>query len=222
MNHSPFRELVRKDLVLYRNMMLATLAVGALAVFMITRGPLLFYLGSITALCSFIILSIFLVQSGILMERKQRVHHFVLSLPITGWQYMLAKLLGLALAFLLPFVLISGASLLLIASYPPSRGFLPFATTVLMYFPMYFAVLISVTATTRGYGPNTAAIIFFNVGLNLFIAGLLRTPSVGATIQGSEAIWPPVLLWVLAIEFAVAAVALALALRHLHSKTDYL
>lgn len=222
MKRSLFLELVRKDLLLYRNMMLLPLAVGAVALFLITRGGLMFYLGAVATLCVFIIQLIFLVQSGIVMERKERVHQFVLSLPVTGHQYLLAKSSALALAFLVPFVLVGGAALLLIGLHPPGRGFLPFATVVLCYLPMYCAVLLSVTAASRSEAANTGVVIFFNIAINLFIPWLLRIPSVAATIEGSEAVWTPELLWVLSLELAVSVAVPALTLWQQRKRTDYL
>jgi len=222
MNHSLFWDLVRKDLALYRGMILMALAVGAISIFAITRGNTMFYLGSVAALCAFVILIIFLVQFGVLTERKERVHFFVLSLPITGWQYTLAKLVALSIAFFVPFLLTSAASLTLMAVHPPSRGFVPFATTVLAYFPLYFAVLISVTAGSKSDGPNVTAIIFFNIALNLLIPGLLRIPSVAATIRGTEVVWTAELLWIIALEIGVGALAVVWMLRRQQKQTDYL
>src|SRR5690606_31100817 len=159
-----------------------TLAICALAVFLITRGSLLFYIGCVMMLSAFVIQLIFLVQFGVLTERKERVHHFVLSLPITGQQYALAKLLALGVAFLVPFLLASGTTLFLIAQSPEGRGFLPFATTILLYFPMYFAVLASATLVSKGDGVNIAMVIFFNIAINLVIPGVMRIPSVAATM----------------------------------------
>jgi ABC-2 type transport system permease protein len=222
MSHSLFWDLVRKDLALYRSIVLATLAVGAMAALMVTQGGILFYLGCVTVICAFVILSILLVQFGIVMERKNHVHLFVLSLPISGRQYLLAKMLALAMAFMAPFVLTSGAALWLFGSHPPSRGFLPFATTVLLYFPMFFAVLLSVAAATRGEGPYLATVTFFSIGINLVILGLLRIPAVSATIDGSRAVWTPELLWVLSLELAISVAVPALTLWRQHQRTDYL
>lgn len=222
MNHNLFWDLVRKDLSLYRGMVLGTAAIGAFSVFLITRGMLMFYLGSVMMLCAFVIQIIFLVQFGVLTERKERVHQFVLSLPITGRQYALAKLVALSLAFLVPFVLTSAAALVLVGMYPPSRGFLPFATTILLYFPLYFAVLVSITLAGKGEGGNMATVIFFNVAINLIIPGILRIPSVGATIGGTEVVWTPELVSISTLELAVSVLAIAVLLWRLRTKTEFL
>jgi hypothetical protein len=114
------------------------------------------------------------------------------------------------------------AALLLIGLYPPSRGFLPFATTILLYFPLYFAVLVSISLAGKGDGGNMAAVIFFNVAINLIIPGVLRIPSVGATIGGTEAIWTPELVFISTLELAVGVLSIAVLLWRLRTKTDFL
>lgn len=222
MNHNLFWELVRKDLRMYRSMVLLTLGICAPAVFLITRGNVMFFIGSVLALSSFIILTIFLVQFGMTAERKERVHVFVLSLPITGQQYVLAKIVALGVAFLVPYLLTSLASLALLASYPPSHGFIPFSVTILLYFPMYFAVLIAVTAAAKSDAPNITAVIFFNIAINLIIPGLLRIPSVAATVRGSVAVWTPELLSVIALELGITVFALVLTLWRQRNKTEFI
>jgi hypothetical protein len=222
MNHNLFWLLVRKDLRLSRDMILITLAVGAFSLFLMTRGTVLYYIGCVIALSALVIHLIFLVQLGLMMERKERVHLFILSLPITGQQYVLAKLVALSSAFFAPFLLIAATSLALIAWYPPSRGFLPFAATILMYFPMYFAVLFSVTASAKSDGANIAAVIFFNIAINLVIPGVMRIPSVAATIGGTEVVWTPELLLIIALEVGVGACAILLLLWRQRNKTEFL
>jgi hypothetical protein len=222
MNHSLFWDLVRKDLGLYRMMSFVTLAIGAVGVFLLTRGPLMFYLGCVAMLCAFIIHIIFLVGAGVITERKERVHHFVLSLPITGWQYTLAKITALSIAFFVPFVIVGGTALLLMALNPPSRGFVPYAATILMYMPLYFAMLVSVSTSNKTEGPHVAVIIFFNIAINFLIPGLMRIPSVAATMGGTEVIWTPELLLVIAVEIGVGALTLVWMLWRQHTRTEYL
>jgi ABC-2 type transport system permease protein len=222
MNHSLFWDLVRKDLAIYRFFTLGTLAICAVALVMITQGAVLFYIGSVTLCCAFILLIIFLAQMGIVAERKERVHHFVLSLPITGQQYVLAKLLALSIAFFVPFLLGSGVALLMIGTYEPSIGFLPYATTILLYFPLYFAVYVSVALSTKSEGAAMAPVLFFNIAINLFIPGLMRIPSVAATMGGTEAVWTSELLLIIALEVGVSVLAIALLLIGLRKKSEFL
>lgn len=222
MNHSLFWDLVRKDLEIYRVFILGTLAICVLSVWMMTQGTVLFYISSVTMCCAFILLIIFLAQFGIVSERKERVHHFVLSLPITGQQYVLAKLIALSTAFFVPFLLGSGLALFLIGSYPPSKGFLPYATTILLYFPLYFAVYVSVALSSKSEGAAMWPVLFFNIAINLFIPGLMRVPSVAATMGGTEAVWTSELLLIIALELGLGVLAITFLLLRLRNKTEFL
>src|SRR5690606_16689080 len=99
-------------------LIIGSILVGAVGVFLLTQGPVPFFVGATTSLCALLLLTIFLVQTGMVAERKSLVHYFVLSLPITGWQYTLAKLTAMTLALLLPWILLGGAALLLMALHP--------------------------------------------------------------------------------------------------------
>jgi hypothetical protein len=222
MNHSLFWDLVRKDLVIYRYFILGTLAICGIALVLVTQGAVMFYVGSVTLCCALILLLIFLVQFGVVAEKKERVHHFVLSLPITGQQYVAAKLLALSIAFFVPFLLASGIALYMFGSHPPSRGFVPYATTILLYFPMYFAVFVSVALASTSEGAAMAPVLFFNIAINLFIPGLIRIPSVAATMGGTEVVWTPELLSISALELAVSVLSIAVLLWRLRTKTEFL
>jgi hypothetical protein len=128
----------------------------------------------------------------------------------------------LGCAFLIPFLVTSVVSLSLMASYPPSHGFIPFAVTILLYFPMYFSILIAVTASAKSDAPNITVVIFFNIAINLFIPGLLRIPSVATTVGGSVAVWTPELLAIIALEAGITVIALVLTLWRQRTKTEFL
>jgi len=222
MNHNLFWDLVRKDLTIYRYFILGTLAICGLALVMIMQSALMFYIGSVMLCCAFILFLIFLVQFGVVAEKKERVHHFVLSLPITGQQYILAKLVAASIAFLVPFLLISGIALYMFASQPASTGFVPYATTILLYFPLYFAVFISVALMSRSEGAAMAPVLFFNIAINLFIPGLMRVPSVAATMGGTEAVWTPELLLIIGLELGISGLAICWLLWRQRNRTEFL
>lgn len=222
MNHSLFWELVRKDLAIHRIFVLGAFAICAVALVLMRQSPVMFYIGSVMLSCALILLIIFLVQFGIVSERKERVHHFVLALPITGRQYVIAKLLALSLSFYVPFLLASGIALYMIGSYPPSKGFLPYATTILLYFPLYFSVFCAVALASKSEGAAMWPVLFFNIAINLFIPGLMRIPSVAATMGGSEIVWTSELLTISTLEIAVSVLSIAVLLWLLRTKTDFL
>ncbi|HTQ99405.1 MAG TPA: ABC-2 transporter permease [Candidatus Acidoferrum sp.] len=221
MNNNLFWNLVLKDLRLYRIMIGVAVAAGMMALTLLPQGSIAFFVGSSLALCALIILLITLVQMAVIGERKSQTHYFMLSLPITGRQYVFAKIVAMAFAFFVPWLLIGGGALLLI-SLGPVKGFIPFAVTVLMYFPLYFACVIAAAVARKAEAWSMGVIVFFNIAINMFIPGLLRIPSVATTANGPVAIWTPELLLVLAIEIVTATAVLVFALWSQGKKTEYL
>ena len=87
MNSAIIRQLVLADLYLLRWMIVGAVAGGAGAIAVMPLGRVPAYVGSVLLICVLIILNIFLVMSGIVQERKDKVQVFVLSLPISPMQY---------------------------------------------------------------------------------------------------------------------------------------
>lgn len=216
-----FWNLVLKDLGLYRNFIFMSLVSGLFGLVLLTQGATGFFVGSSVSLCTLIVLMITLVQVGMIGEKKSLTHYFVLSLPITGQQYIFAKMTALAISFFVPWFVIGGGALTLI-SLGPVQGFIPFTITVLMYFPLYFACIVVAASVRKAETASMGVIVFFNVAINLFIPALLRIPSVAETSRGSVAIWTPELLLVISIEIGVAIAVLLLALTLQYKKTEYL
>lgn len=220
--NSVFWNLVAKDLKLYSWLVLIALAVGAASLLLLPHGNVAFFVGVSIGMASFVLLIMMTVIWGINEERKHQIHLFVLSQPITGQGVVLAKMLAVSITVLVPWLLISGGAIGMFLSNPDVHGFIPFAVTVLLFFPVYHAVMLSVAVTRQWAGLTIPVAILFNVGLNLFIPGVLRIPSVGATIEGSEMIWVSELQMIIALEIGIAVLAPALVLLSLRKRKEFL
>ena len=135
MNGSIVRQLILKDLYLMRwiDRRLASLAAGRDRADAAEPASRPTSAASRSSACS-IILNILLVMSGVVQERKDKVLLFILSLPISTTQYIAAKMVANAIAFV---GAVAGAD-----GRPPSRhrrrraipnGILPFRMAVLGY-----------------------------------------------------------------------------------------
>ena len=102
MNSAIIRRLVLADLYLLRWMILGAVAGGTAAIAVMPLGRVPAYVGSVLLICVLIILNIFLVMSGIVQERKDKVQVFLLSLPISPMQYTAAKIASNAIGFRRP------------------------------------------------------------------------------------------------------------------------
>ncbi len=114
MNSAIIRQLVLADLYLLRWMILGAVAGGAAAIALMPLGRVPAYVGSVLLICVLVILNIFLVMSGIVQERKDKVQVFLLSLPISPMQYTAAKIASNAIGFVVPWLLLTAAALVMI------------------------------------------------------------------------------------------------------------
>ena len=107
------------------------------------------YVGFVSLICVLVILNIFLVMSGVVQERKDKVQLFILSLPVSTAQYAVAKMTGNAIAFVVPWAVLTAAATWVIDVTPMPNGSLPFWLTVLVLPP---DVLLR---AARGRGDST-------------------------------------------------------------------
>ena len=82
MSRSVVRQLIVKDLYLTRWMVVGSLAAGGAAIAVMPLSVVSGYVSSVSLICTLVILNIFLVMSGIVQERKDKVQLFFLSLPV--------------------------------------------------------------------------------------------------------------------------------------------
>jgi ABC-2 type transport system permease protein len=216
MNRSTIRQLILKDLYLVRWMIVGSMVAGLVALAMLPLGRVSAYVGGVSLICVLIILNIFLVM-GVAQERKDKVLLFVLSLPVSTTEYTVAKVLANAIAFTVPWLILTAANIALIDASQIPNGILPFWMAVLGYLLFYYCALLAVALVKDSTGWHTTAIIIGNVSVNFFIPFVLSRPSVRAYGEGPTAVWTGDIVGLIAIEILAGVVALALAV-YFHSR----
>lgn len=206
--------LVRKDLFLLRWPILGTLAAGLAALVLLPMGNLTSYFGGMSLICALIILNIVVVHYAVTQERRERMLLFVLSLPVTPREYTLAKVSAAGIAFGVPWLLLTAATVALIAATRIPDGVLPFWLATLGYLLFYFCALLALALVKDGLGWHTAGITVGNISVNILIPVLLNLPSIATHIEGPRAVWATDVLILIAAEIALGLGVLALAARH--------
>jgi ABC-2 type transport system permease protein len=224
MSRSVVTRLVLKDFYLQWPLIAGSLLLGfaMLGIALFGGGPITFYVGSVSFICVLILLNVLLVGATVAQEKKDKVMLFVLSLPVSTTQYALTKLVSSLLAFLIPFCLLGGAAILVIALTPIPHGLIPLTLAVMMYVCVYFCIFLAVALAADSVLKNTIVIICGNVGLNFLIAWLLNRPSVALASKGPVAIWSPEIIATLTVEVLGSLLALAAALVMILRKKDFL
>jgi ABC-type multidrug transport system permease subunit len=208
MSHSVVRQLILKDLYLTRWMVLGSLVAGAGALALMPLSLMSGYVSSVSLVCTLVILNIFLVMSGIVQERKDKVQLFFLSLPVSTSQYTIAKIVANAIGFVVPWVVLTIATLVVIDVSAIPNGVVPFWVAVLVYLLAYYCVLLSVAIVSDSTGWHATTITLGNISVNFLIPFLLSLPSVVEHRTGPVAVWTPDIVAIIAIELGVGVLAL--------------
>jgi ABC-2 type transport system permease protein len=214
------RQLILKDLYLVRWMIISAVATGLVAVGIMPLGTVPGYVGFVSLICVIVILNLFLVMSAVVQERKDKVHLFVLSLPVSTAQYAAAKVMSNAIAFVLPWCILTATVSLVIDVTALPNGGLPFLLTVLVYLLMYYCVLLAVAMVSDSTAWHTSVITVGNISVNFLIPLLLGLPSVSAHRTGPVAVWTGDIAVILAIQVVVAVAALWIALQVCSRRSD--
>ncbi len=211
MSRSIVTRVILKDLYLGRWLIGGTLLAGLVSLAMLPLSRVGYYVGSISLLCVLIVLNLFITFQFVVGERKDKTQLFVLSLPISTAQYTGAKVASSGLAFLLPWLILTGGCALVIDRSAIPNGMIPLSVAVLTYVLAYFCVFLAVALVTDVSAWATTVIIVGNISVNFLIPWLLGRPSVIATRDGPVAVWTPDVLGVIAAELLCGLLALGVS-----------
>lgn len=220
MSGSVVAHLVRKDLFLMRWPIAGTLAGGAAALALMPQGKFQAYLGGVLLICALVILNIVVALYAVAQERREKMAVFIFSLPVSPGQYTMAKVVAAGIAFVGPWLLLTAATMALIAGTALPDGLLPFWLAVLGYQLFYFCALLALTLVKDTSGWNAAGITVGNVSVNIVIPLLMAMPSIAAHIEGPRAVWTGDVLAVIGGELVLGALVLALAVRYHARRPD--
>jgi ABC-2 type transport system permease protein len=221
MSHSVVWRLIVKDLFFLRWFMIGSIAAGAGALAIMPQGRMASYVGAVSLICTFIVLLIFLVMGAVVQERKDKVMLFILSLPVSTTQYVFAKVISNAIAFGVPWIVLTIATFVVVDRTQIPNGVLPFYTALLGYFAFYYCALLGVALLADSNGWHGVAITVGNISVNFLIPYLLSRPSVKDNIEGPTAVWSSDIFTVLGIELVLAIVALGTAIYVRTRKLDF-
>jgi ABC-2 type transport system permease protein len=212
MNGSIVRRLIAKDLILMRPMMVGALVFGGIGMALMPFGETRFFVGWIVLFISATLLAIFTTAVGVITERKDRVHLFVLTLPVSPAQYLRAKLAASAIAFFVPWAILFSAVLTLVAATGIPNGIMPFLAMLLCYVICYYAAYLGMSLVTDSAIWSTVVIIAGNTAPVFLIPVFLRVSGAGIDFVPPDADWTGAVLGVLAGEIAFGAAVLGIAL----------
>jgi ABC-2 type transport system permease protein len=205
------RKLIAKELHVNRWLVAGAAVAAVTAILLASQGRTGFNVGALTWLTAIIALGVMLAIYGVANERKEHSLEFVLSLPLSPRDYVLAKLLGLALCFFLPWLLASAAALAVVRADPDiPDGLLPYTVLLCSFLLANFSLVLSGTLHARSEALVVATIVATNMGVSLFMFVVGGLPGLQLHMRGPTAVWNAAFWTVLAVELLVLALAFTL------------
>lgn len=221
MSRTIVRRLIVKDVYLQWPVSVGALLAGGVAIALLPRGEIAYFVGWISLLVVLVLLGVGTVWMSVIDERKDKVLLFVLSLPVSMKQYLFAKLAAHAVAFLAPWAVLTAAALAVIAVSPVPDGLMPSLAIILFWPVCYYALLLCVGLVTDSQIWTVVVIVACNIAPTFFIPALYQLPSLDVTNPAASAQWGVDAFVVLGFEFALCVVAIGLGTVFHSRKTDF-
>jgi hypothetical protein len=212
MNRSVFWALVRKDLYLMRGLMVAGIAAGFIGFFLMRFGSVGFAVGGILYITASMASGIFIAMLSILTDRMKNSRLFALSLPISGSQFGLAKLVSAWLAYGIPWLVLTALALFaFLVPEEADRGMVVYAVLLQGFVLVCFALIVATLYVIKSdlwIGP---VILFINIGFSLFMVKL-NQPVITQPLRTDAIVWTPFAQAMLAGEALALIVSTAFVL----------
>jgi ABC-2 type transport system permease protein len=217
------RKLIAKELHVYRWLIVGGVAAIIVSLLVCALGKTGFSIGSLAWLTTIIALGVMLSLYGIMNERKEQSLPFVLSLPLSIADYVRAKMLGLALCFLVVWLTASVGALLLIFTVDSiPDGLAPYAVLLCVFMLANFSVVLCGTMHAQSEALTSTIIVVTNMGVSIFMFTIGPLPGIQKSMWQAVPVWNATFWTVLGCELAVLAIASAIPFFVAARRRDFL
>jgi len=215
-------QLIRKDWRLHRVLIFASIFAGVVALAIVqfaTESTMV--LGAVWFFISMIMVGTML-PIAIVNERKKQNLAFLMSLPISSIQYTTSKLLSGTGMFLIPWLTLLAAALLLIEV----RGIFPHGVIpvllILALMPFVgFCIITAAALIGESEGWGIAANVACNSSYGLAYYFLTRVPGVMAHSASAVVVWSPATMKILVTELVLIPLLLGMTYFVQSRKRDF-
>lgn len=198
--------LVRKDWALNKQnfWLFSLLGLLSVSIFLI-ESTKAFYLAMTLILCVVILIGALLVFSSVVNEHKDKTMPFIMSLPVTCMDYTKAKLIFNLGAYSVAWVVLTTATLAVIAFKPHlSNGLMPIALIVLIQLFVSFLLVLGTSLVTGSEKWTIVVTTFTNISVSLFMFWVGSFDGIYEHLNGGVAVWNSTVMTVIAVEVALA------------------
>jgi len=224
MNTRMVKLLILKDWYLQRWTLVGYLSASAAALGLLGfGGETAFAAGSILLITVLIALGMHLAMATVIIERTEKTLPFVMSLPISPYEYTVSKIVANLLIFLLPWTaLLIGATVVILGRPGVPDGLLPFMVLINLELFVAYCIVLCMALVSESTGWTIAATVACNLGLQAFLYYVGHLPSIAATKLGPSVVWNSAAIGILTVEIAIIIFLLAITLWLQSRKRDFL
>ncbi|MCB1564480.1 MAG: ABC-2 transporter permease [Xanthomonadales bacterium] len=214
-NASIIRLLVAKDWQLFQKQLALYVLAGIVALCLLALAkPWAFYLGSLMLIVVVVAAACFSISASLMVERKEHTLAFVMSLPVSPWDFTIAKLLGNLVTFGVPFLVLCLGTLGTVLFTPLPDGLFVYALLIFGYVLFAYSVALSIAMTVESEGWNTFAMIGSMVLINPFIMGLAQIDAISSQIEQDAIVWSTPAVAILLTQVILSVAVLGFTVWH--------
>lgn len=215
--------LVIKDWQIYQKQLAAFVAGLLLALSLVGMGELWsFAVGSLLLLVLLTVIGQILIQTSLVIERKEQTVPFIMSLPVAPMEFYWGKLLANLAIYLVPFTLVAGGSAALTLTTPLPNGLLVPFLLIFCFVLMTFCVMLCVAIAVESEAWITFTMVALMTLIGPFIYGIMRVGAIGTNLNTNNIVWSAPAVGVLAGELSVIAIVISITSWFHSRKTSFL
>ena len=218
------KRLILKDWYFQRWLIGGYFAGGVVSLaFLGMGGSWSFYAGTVLLMTVLIAMGAQVVIGTVVRERSQQTLPFIMTLPVSTWEYTTAKILANVTIFLVPWTaLVAGTIGVLAGSPRVPIGMIPFAVIVLTELFASYCLTLAVAIVTESEGWTIGAIVFGNLFLQGFLYFVARIRSIAGPMGGPHLVWSRDASFLFVGEIGVILLLLGITFYVQSRKTDFL
>lgn len=205
--------LLRKDMYLHRWLSWGSILGGILALaLMAGRNEAAFHMGAVLMVTVLIAHGAVLIAQAVVEEHQQQTMPFVLSLPVSIKQYIVAKILANLLIFGMIWgsLLLGTLALFLFREALPD-GLVVYVLVIFSQILLSTSLMLTVALITRSMPWTIGTMMIGNLVFNGFVFYMFRTEAFRLAAASPSVVWPPEALSLLFTELAAVALLLGIA-----------
>lgn len=214
--------LIAKDWYLQRKTIAMYLVGGLLALSFIGGGEWQFFMGTTLLISALIGLGNHQITSSIINEHKEHTLPFIMSLPVSPMDYLVAKLIANMSLFVVPWLVVCATALVVFWITPIPNGFIPISVIIGVYLFLCYAVSWSVGMISGSEGVTVFTMVFMNCLIGPVMYSVTRFKEISSYVSAAEPVWNTESISVVSVQLVVILLALLSTFYWQGRKTTFL